>query len=679
MSQDSSSTDCSAIPETDFIESVETIQRGKRTPLFLFVGAVLLAGGVAARVYSASIDEPTPVEVAHDDATDLDAEGGEADESSARDNSSEPAVGERAMDMAAGAMVGDVPGSVLFHDGRFVALGYGPNGQTIRTSDDGLSWSESRISGLGRNSHIYHLTAQHGVYAALVEQWNEEGEGFFGSSNGPDISIAYTTDLESWTIKRIAKSTDDGVHTGGAGLALIDSDVVVVTQQYPVGPDEMRLLFQAGYLNEQNVDRYCGLRFTDDDIIQVQECNYEEFEEPDERLYVELEEKWNAATTDEERAAIEAELEGLWGGPEGEVVAEIQPGSTIHSELSSLYHGDRDDDFRPTTTVLTGPLDGELVATTLPTDGYVNSIVRSGDRLFMLITDGENGTARMLASSNGRQWDEMTAPAGTVFEGTLSAGGESLLFTAYEGEQGPGLNQSPDGGRSWTKSILPSDLYGAHPTIVSGPAGYVAVVTGTDEPFEYREPESMRVTKDGFTLTTTWDRDNGEGESITLTGPDGNLIYKLSGEEMYGDDSEYVRTSPFSGTPTFLDPETGEDLVSFTHEDYESSYREREEAFSEVEPTYLTEHYFSSDGVSWTLIDDDRLAVDSRSAHTSPVAVGDDEAIFAKHTWVEPDPALFAFEEEGRDPTEEEMRALEMWELSAAEGSVEYIRIEFSS
>lgn len=678
MSPDSSSPDTSTVPLTDVVvESVESIRRGRRTPLFLFVGAVLLAGGVGAWVYSASINEPTQVEVADDDGTNIEAEGTESEESSTRDAVSEPAVTEMAMDLAAESMMVDGPGEVLFDEGRFVALGYGRNGQTIRTSDDGINWSESPISGLPQNSHIFRLAAHNGVYAALVEQWNEaDVEGYFGPAEGPNISIAHTTDLSNWTFTPIPQSNEEGVHTGVSGLALIDGDVVVVSQQYPAGPDEMRLLFDAGYLNEENLDRYCGLRFADDDIIQVQECNHESFEEPDESRFVELEEQWNVATTDEERAAIEAELENLWGGPEGEVMAEIPPGSALHTTLTEIYDGSHEEDFMPTTTLLAGPLAGELVATPLPTAGYVNSIVRSGDRLYMVITGGENGGAQMLASSNGRQWDEMISPAGQVFESMLSVGGDSLLFTGYEGEQGPSLHVSSDGGGTWAESVLPSKLYGAHPMIVSGPAGYVAALSGTDQPVDHREPESMQVTKDGYTLTTRWNRD---GESITLTGPDGSVIYELSGEEMYSGDSKHVRTSPFSGTPTFLDPETGEELVSFTSEDFEASYEQMEERFSGVEPNYTTEHYFSNDGVNWTVIDDDRLAVDPASANISPVAVGDDEAIFTKHTWIEPDPALFAFEEEGRDPTEEEMRALESWEMSAGEGSVEYIRLELGS
>ncbi|MFW2380876.1 MAG: hypothetical protein ACN4GZ_03885 [Acidimicrobiales bacterium] len=677
MSQDPSSSDNSTVRLTEAtIESVDTIQRGRRAPLFRLVAALLLACGVGAWIYTAATDDTTPVEVAEDDAIDVEADdSAESDEPSAGDEVSEPASSEMALDM--GARMGAGPGAVVFDGGRFVALGYGPNGQTIRTSEDGLNWSESPITGLAQNSHIYHLTADKGVYAALVEQWDEgETEGFFGPEHGPKISIAHTTDLTTWTFTAIPQSSEDGIHTGVSGLALIDGDVVVVTQQYPAGPDEMKLLFEAGYLNDESVERYCGLRFTDDNVIQVQECSHEDFEEPDESRFVELEAQWNAATTDEERAAIEAELENLWGGPEGEVVAEIQPGTALHAELSDIYHGDHEADYRPTTTVLTGPLGEDLVASSLSTDGYVNSVVQSGGRVYMVITEGESGGTQMLASSDGRQWDEVIAPAGQAFGGELSAGGDSILFTMYEGESGPSLHISSDGGDTWAESILPSNLYGTHPMVVSGPAGYVAVLTGTGEPFEHGGPESMEVTRDGFTLTTRWGR---ESETITLTGQDGTVIYELPGEEMYGGDSKVVRTSPFSGTPTFLDPETGEELVTFTPEDFEASYQEMEQASSWVEPIFITEHYFSTDGLNWIPIEDLRLVVDQASAGISPVAVGDDEAIFAKHTWTEPDPSLFAFEEEGREPTEEEMNALEAWEMTAHEGAVEYIRIELGS
>ena len=56
-----------------------------------------------------------------------------------------------------------------------------------------------------------------------------------------------------------------------------------------------------------------------------------------------------------------------------------------------------------------------------------------------------------------------------------------------------------------------------------------------------------------------------------------------------------------------------------------------------------------------------------------PVGVGDDEAIFSITTYAEPDEELFAFEEEGREPTDEELEALELFD--GGSDSTEYIRI----
>ena len=43
---------------------------------------------------------------------------------------------------------------------------------------------------------------------------------------------------------------------------------------------------------------------------------------------------------------------------------------------------------------------------------------------------------------------------------------------------------------------------------------------------------------------------------------------------------------------------------------------------------------------------------------TSIIAVGDDEILLETQTFLIPPPELFAFEEEGREPTEEEIAAL---------------------
>jgi hypothetical protein len=198
---------------------------------------------------------------------------------------------------------------------------------------------------------------------------------------------------------------------------------------------------------------------------------------------------------------------------------------------------------------------------------------------------------------------------------------------------------------------------------------------GSLEPFEYpQEPTGeISVSRDGYTLTIDM-RDNGK---MTLTGPDGAVIHTLSEEDMWGEGNAdgVVRTNPFTGTPTFLDPDTGEDLVSFTDEDFEAAWGSVEDDW--VEPEYGMEILFSADGTTWTVIEDERLSFDENEGSVNPVAVGDDEIIFAKHTWNEPPAELFAFEEEGREPTGAEIEALEGWESQfAGDNAVEYIRVE---
>jgi hypothetical protein len=577
------------------------------------------------------------------------------------------------------------PNAVVFADGQFVALGYSGNGPTLRTSTDGIEWTEMPFPAT-EGSNVSQLAEYDGTFVAIIEQWEDsedEGRNFFGPVDGPTQHLASSTDLVDWTLTELPKaadSADGAIYTGVNGLAIDASGVIILTQSHSEGPNEMQILFDAGILVEADLERYCGIRVDDEgEPFEVQLCGDGDGRVGDvggfsEEQYEKLMERYDAAETQEERLAIGAEFEELQSSShEGEVVAVINPDDPLYAELGELYFGRHEEDL-PDVNVLSGPVTGPFSSSSLPAEGYPTGLVSSNGTFFTLIenwTEAGNA-AQILSSDDGTTWSAVgTLPQN--LSGQLSAVGDAL-FVVGGNEQGPQAFSSSDAGVTWAEATIPTELFGAYPQIVSGPAGAIALVQGSTEATPEYGPEGpIVVTRDGYTLTLSYGPDR---ETVTLAGPDGVVIYELSEAEMYGDgDADgIVRTSPFTGTPTFLDPETGDDMVTFTDEDFEKAYGSIERDFEE--PDFETEIWFSTDGSSWTQIVDDRLE-NSNNSGISPVAVGDDEAIFVKHTWVEPPAEIFVFEEEGREPTEAEIAVLEAWERDADGGQqTEYIRID---
>ncbi|NNE96152.1 MAG: exo-alpha-sialidase [Acidimicrobiales bacterium] len=643
------------------VSTAEFVTTGRwRRPLLWIAAFALFGGAIAAVAIDRGQQDGGPVEVAVDE--DL------ADEVS-DDDTEEPSVPTTAAPSSSrfggGEMMVEGPHGVVFDGERFVSLGHGPDGPSVLTSEDGIDWTSTPIEGLPRNTYANRLVERDGVFALIGEQWDDSEATRFFEPSAPTFYLGYSSDLANWTFSELPIVSAENTHSSIAGLGLTDSGVVVITQEYPTGPDEVRILFEAGILTEAHLGNYCGLNFTADDRIEVQLCDHEEefFEEPDEARMAQLEERWLAAETDEEREAIRAELESLWGEPDVEVLAVIEPDEPLHAELFSIYHAEWYE--VPKAQTLSGPIDGPFTSSPLPFEGHIGNVVQTQGRLVVTAWN-ERGSTTILSSTDGVDWSSVSVP--TSAGGEVWGGGDVLLFRSHDETGGSGLFSSWDGGDSWTPADIPTSLFNTYPEVMSGPAGLVAVVNGAVEPFDYPEPRAVTVTRDGYSLTTDF---AGENEQSVLTGPDGEVIYTLTPEEMYSDESDRVRMNPFSGTPSFLDPETGELLVSFRSEDYEAAYSEWEE-IPFIEPEYATEVFYSNDGVEWLRLDDPALMVEF-TGHVSPIAVGDDEAVFVKH--VGPPAELFAFEEEGREPTDEELAALEQWEMQTG-GGMQYIRVE---
>ena len=681
---------------TDRKTQLRTIGGGIALVAALLVGAVLATGDdpESLDVTSTQDDasdtgdttaEPDAEPVVDDTSDDTDrdlpaaAEGHRGQSNEGSDDSTEASTGDGFGEFAAqdSAYYGG-PEGAIFDGSRFISIGYSESGQTLRTSNDGITWTEVPFAALPSNSNVYQLAEHGGMVIAVVEQWNDDGfdeespEAYFGPAEGPTHYLASSTDLETWTLTELpAPSVDDGpVFFSVNGVAMNDAGVVLFTQAHREGGNEMRLLFDAGIIDTEDLDRYCGVDFAEGDVYKVQLCNFED----DGSMWEELEAAMDAATTDEERREIEIRFEESFVEPVPEVTATISPGDPLHDELHGIF---TDQGSEPTTTILSGPVTGPFTQTELDIDGYAPGLVEV-DGTFVAILQqwnrGETSTTTVLRSNDGRTWDDVGfLPEGDI--GRLVAVGPNLLVLGGDDEGQPLSLLSTDLGASWTNADISTNLFGAYPVAAVGPAGVAVIMQGATEPYpEWAPPPPIEIERDGFVLTITYGDEDG---LVTLHDADGNLVYSLKEYEMYETGSDgVVRVSRLTGMPTFLDPETGEDLVSFTQDDYEAAYRLFEDEPAE-EIGFGIEILFSTDAVAFAPLIDARLDIDTTRGNIQLVGVGDDEVIFAKHTWVEPPNALFAFEEEGREPTEAEEQALEAWfRDNGGENAIEYIRIE---
>lgn len=653
-------------------------------------GALVLAVGVGAFVVSngeseldvaqsspaaeASGDDGETAEPVEEEVGD-DASASGVDE--VFDASEEEAVedfeDEEAMMDSATAFGGSALSTTVFDGERFVGLLNVGNGWALRTSVDGVDWVDAPVTGLNGNGYLSSLTFDDGTYVALLDTYDEV--------NGGNASfVVSSTDGTSWTSTALSNGGANE-EAGNSGFTVRDGRVVLVQTVYNSGPDPYDLLVEAGILTAGQVENYCGFDMDDPGgAIDVLVCDYEEeefFEGPSEEDIQALADRYDEATTDEERAAIEEELELLWGGPGLEVVATLQPGDPLHAELSNFYDGGGESNM--TTTVLAGPISGpfsEIAA--LPADGYYGGLVQIDSGLFLSVEsyDERSGTssAKILTSVDGSSWTEVSSPAGSQ-GGQLQAFGDVLFYMGYTND-GEINYVSTDGAQTWTTSSLGSSLFYSYTQFISGDAGIVALTQGSVEEFvdngpAFEEP-NLLLQKDGYTLELSW----SDGSAI-FSSADG-VIYELSEEEIFSG-FEGVRENPISGDLTFLDPETGDDLVTFTNSDWQAAEEEAYGGIEDIEADYVepetgTELAFSVDGVSWTTLEDARLASVGVNTSISPVAVGDDEVILSLMTYEEPPEELWAFEIEGREPTDAELAALQEWEIG--EDRIEYVRIE---
>ncbi len=627
-------------------------------------------------------EESTEEESTEEESTEEEgaSEGDPGAATAVSEDGDEPMVTEfDSMAMDSIAYEGPMTSTAVFDGERFVSLMTNGDGWMLRTSPDGVEWTEAATTGIPDDGYIYQLLFDGDTFAAMMQSFDEES----GSFNAVVSSVDGLTWTQA-TIPSLGENTESGV----SGLALLDGQAVFLQTVYETGPDPMSMLIDAGVLSQEQYENFCGFggEGENDRPIEVLVCDFDEenYAEPSQEELDALAARYDEATTDEERQAIERELEQLWGGGT-EVVAVIEPSDPLHAAILEAWFGEYEyhDEFHMDTSVVAGPLAGPFaVVSTLP-KGYYNNIIEAGGALYLSSEDYDQergvGSTQVLTSVDGSAWSEVgTLPVG--ISGQIASIGDTLVLAGYDQLNGTPITYiSIDGAQTWSEVAFDTGLFESYSTFLSGPAGHVSLTTGLLEPYYeggFPEPEIEEITlnSDGYTLNVPW-----SSEVFTLIGPDGNVIYEFGEEDMFSGDNPNVRENPISGNLTFLDADTGEELVTFTQQDWEEAYEVLEGPGFEGdfgEPEQGIALHFSTDGTTWTELDVTPFGSIESNSYVSPVAVGDDEAVFMVTTWSEPPADLYAFEAEGREPTQAEIDEIELWDGGTE--SVEYVRIPLS-
>jgi hypothetical protein len=694
-----------SVDEAHEIEVVPAAPAAPRTGLMLGGAVAVLVIAVVGAFFAANAgDDETEVDVAapdaevvEDDAGEGEAEDTEAEEADdatedASSDAAEATEAEADDEMVEEAMAVDFAGDMAIGFGGpnnivhtadgFVSIGWGPDGLAVSRSADGLEWASTPISGLPEEANLVGLAEYSGGYVAVMEIWpayedEEMDMPMFGHPESPSRMLATSADLENWTTSELP---DVAVEEGGfshiAGMATSGDTIAIHVQVEPAYVDETQVLFEAGLLTEADMETFCGTRIDGpNDPIIVMSCDWE----AQEALWMEFEQKMEAADTDEERMALEEEYFGGEVEPGSEEMFRLEPGDPTHTAIMEGFN------MEPEMTepvVLSGQIGGEFTQSTLPVVGYANSIAGTDAGFLSVVHDWQNGNTVVLRSTDGATWTEGTSIGSELDVQGLVASGDMIVAT---GQRWNSENSSvavwttSDLGSTWAEADLATELYGAYGMPIAGPAGVAVSLDGTTEPYpeNFGGPELLLVESDGYQLEL-----NFPDDLLTLRDADGTVVHEVPGV-VNGEPEDIEGVVRFDETSfdvvvTFLDPATGEDLVAFGNDDFEAAYESSfEPEFDESyeEPPRRTELWFSTDGVTWDLLE--ALDTDWESnSWTSLAGVGDDEVLVRTETWTEPPAELWAFEEEGRDPTDEEIAALESWEMEGLANNVEWRRIE---
>lgn len=640
--------------------------RGRLLVGALAAAAVLVVGGVIVAnqndrterdVVAGAIEQPATEDESGDSGSEPADESNFAASGAASSASSDSSV---SSDLGPEPF-GFGPGSVIFNDGEFVSLGSSGDGVFVARSSNGTDWSTSPIGDFPDGATANLLARTETAWVTVVEVWPEVDEAstpFFGSAISSDRFLATSADLENWTLTEFPELDLDPEATAFTNdLASSGDRLAVLLNVQPPQINELQVLFEAGVVSESDLENYCGFD-SDGDVFVGRTCSFSE-EGPQDAIpddIGELEVVPSETTTRSER----------------EELFRLEPGDPGYDELSELFNSESES--LATSIVVSGPVDGPFETAELPGNGF-GGLLSGSDQGFVATTFGEQG-AEVTYSVDGVTWSDATAVDFNL--DSFVVVGDRIVAPARSLESPDGafeIGVSDDFGATWTTIPLGSELFGAYGVITAGPAGFALGLEGALEPFvdPFAEAGDILLENDGFTMSLGLNTG-----FASLMGPNGEVIHE---SVQLGDAGGSENTIRFEGlldeVLIWLDPITGEDLVTFNESDFDEAFAE---AFGEDVDTFGSdidgpqergfEIWFSVDGLAWELLESNQSAgVDSSS---SVVGVGDDELIVRTNVAVVPPDELLAFEQEGRQATPEEIEALDSFFAEGNETSVQF-------
>ena len=195
-------------------------------------------------------------------------------------------------------------------------------------------------------------------------------------------------------------------------------------------------------------------------------------------------------------------------------------------------------------------------------DGLISSGAATGDGFTLITVDDSGGT--VLSSPDGFAWSAGPSLGPDFFAGTVAADGTTWTVTSGAGPSFAVQRATPGQGLATVAAL---DGFSDLGLLVVGPAGLVLTGTAQDIPFGIgNEPVVSRVDRDGYELRynepegglTLWDL--ADGAAVYVFGPEDILT------DTPPDGIRQVDDGP-SIALVFENPDTGEDLVTFTADD----------------------------------------------------------------------------------------------------------------
>ena len=271
-------------------------------------------------------------------------------------------------------------------------------------------------------------------------------------------------------------------------------------------------------------------------------------------------------------------------------------------------------------------------------NGVISSAAATGEGFVLTAVDDSGGT--VLSSPDGLAWSEGPSLGPGFFVGTVSADG--TIWTVTPGA-GPSLEVQRAGAGEVPATVATLEgLQDSGPPVV-GPAGLVLTATAQDVPSGFgNEPAVSRISRDGYELHYN----EPEGGLSLWDLADGAAVYVFGPEDMQTDaPPDGVRQVDYgpSIALVFEDPDTGEDLVTFTADDLAFLFgmgSAQSDAASGNEPEWPQQWVgWSADGTRWgweSLAD--AFGIDEARIWAE-FAVGDNFVIARVAAWEASDPA----------------------------------------